>query len=230
MSNSKGNSYYQGFQAASSTSDYNAQGYKSQSFISAAGNVGASFAKASAKHKKITDAEDEDYFNDGPEETSDDILAACPFLSEDEKKDMLEKDDVEDDPLEAFMAGIEQEVTTLKKKSATTETVAKPKQDRGVRDDLEELDSEELYYKYMVDNPNAGKMFLDEDEPVEYDEEGNPIPVQTPNKKLIDPLPVVYHSEIEYPAFEKNFYTEHEEIKSLTADRVDSLRRMLGIK
>ncbi|XP_078483884.1 ATP-dependent RNA helicase DDX42-like [Ciona intestinalis] len=232
MSNSRGNAYsYHGFQSAGSSSEFNAQGYKSQSFISASGNVGSGFGKGGSK-RKITDGEDEDYFNDPLDDgdNPDDIVAACPFLSEDEKKNMLQKEDEEDDPLEAFMAGIQQEVTTLNKKAEITEKEEKQKTDRGVRDDLEELDSEELYYKYMDENPDAGKMFLDDEDPVEYDEDGNPIQTIVPNKKMIDPLPVVYHSEIDYPPFEKNFYREHDEIKSLTNDGVDSLRRRLGIK
>lgn len=72
-------------------------------------------------------------------------------------------------------------------------------------------------------------MFLD-DEEVEYDEDGNPIPVAPVNKRLIDPLPVIYHSEIEYKPFEKNFYIEHEEIKQLTNQQVSELRSKLGIK
>jgi len=73
-------------------------------------------------------------------------------------------------------------------------------------------------------------MFLDEEDAVEYDQDGNPIPVGPVNKKHIDPLPVIYHSEIEYGPFEKNFYAEHEEISRLTDTEVIALRGKLGIK
>lgn len=48
--------------------------------------------------------------------------------------------------------------------------------------------------------------------------------------QIIDPLPPIDHSEVEYESFVKNFYTEHEEIKSLTKPQVDELRRKLGLR
>lgn len=98
----------------------------------------------------------------------------------------------------------------------------------GIRDDLEEEDVEESYYRYMEENPNAGLAPVDEDEPdIEYDEDGNPIPPD--KKKIIDPLPPIDHSQIEYKPFQKDFYKEHDEIKSLTEKQVWELRKTLGI-
>lgn len=98
----------------------------------------------------------------------------------------------------------------------------------GIRDDLEEEDVEESYYRYMEENPNAGLAPVDEENPdIEYDEDGNPIPPD--KKKIIDPLPPIDHSEIEYKPFQKEFYVEHEEIKSLTDKQVVELRKTLGI-
>lgn len=96
-----------------------------------------------------------------------------------------------------------------------------------VRNDLEEEDDEESYYRYMEENPNAGVIPTDEDHPdVEYDEDGNPI---APDKKrIIDPLPPIDHSTIEYQPFQKNFYNEHPEISALTGDKVKELREALG--
>jgi hypothetical protein len=48
--------------------------------------------------------------------------------------------------------------------------------------------------------------------------------------KIIDPLPPIDHTLIEYENFEKNFYDEHEEIKNLSQSEVDELRKTLGIK
>ncbi len=48
--------------------------------------------------------------------------------------------------------------------------------------------------------------------------------------KIIDPLPPIDHSTIEYEPFEKNFYQEHEDIKQLTKSQIDDLREALGIK
>lgn len=53
---------------------------------------------------------------------------------------------------------------------------------------------------------------------LEYDEDGNPIPPD--KKKIIDPLPPMDHSLIEYKQFQKNFYIEHPEIKLLSNTKV----------
>src|SRR5699024_8234800 len=44
------------------------------------------------------------------------------------------------------------------------------------------------------------------------------------------PLPVVYHSQIDYPSFERNFYQEPEEIQRLSGAEVGELRRKLGLQ
>lgn len=98
----------------------------------------------------------------------------------------------------------------------------------GIRNDLEEEDHEESYYRYMEENPNAGLAPVDDDNPdIEYDEDGNPIPPD--KKKIIDPLPPIDHSQIEYKPFLKDFYREHPEIEALTNQRVNELRKALGI-
>lgn len=98
----------------------------------------------------------------------------------------------------------------------------------GIRDDLEEEDVEESYYRYMEENPNAGLVPVDEENPdIEYDEDGNPIPPD--KKKIIDPLPPIDHNNIDYKPFQKEFYTEHEDIKCLTDKEVCELRKTLGI-
>ena len=51
---------------------------------------------------------------------------------------------------------------------------------RNVRDDIEEEDEQESYFRYMEENPNAG-VVADDDEIIDYDEDGNPIFV---NKKV----------------------------------------------
>lgn len=120
------------------------------------------------------------------------------------------------------MSGIEQEV----KKQADAPRIEKPNL-KGIRDDIEELDGEESYYKFMAENPDFGKD-LDSDNDLEYDEDGNPI---APKKsKYIDPLPPIDHSTIEYRPFEKNFYEEHIDIVALSKDQIEDLRKTLGIK
>lgn len=101
-------------------------------------------------------------------------------------------------------------------------------QTSGFRNDLEEEDNEESYYRYMEENPNAGLLPTEEEYPdLEYDEDGNPIAPD--KKKIIDPLPAIDHSEISYQPFRKDFYQEHPEIKTLDDAQVHELRNTLDI-
>uniref|UniRef100_A0A8C7NMC8 RNA helicase n=1 Tax=Oncorhynchus mykiss TaxID=8022 RepID=A0A8C7NMC8_ONCMY len=102
------------------------------------------------------------------------------------------------------------------------------KVEKGIRDDIEEEDEQEAYFRYMAENPTAGLTAEDEDENIDYDSDGNPIPPTT--KKIIMPLPPMDHSEIDYPPFERNFYNEHEELLSLTGTEVFELRHKLNLR
>ncbi|KAM9044662.1 ATP-dependent RNA helicase DDX42 isoform X2 [Balaenoptera ricei] len=79
----------------------------------------------------------------------------------------------------------------------------------------------------MAENPTAGVVQEEEEDNLEYDSDGNPI---APSKKIIDPLPPIDHSEIDYPPFEKNFYNEHEEITNLTPQQLIDLRHKLNLR
>ncbi|KAH9370485.1 hypothetical protein HPB48_020555 [Haemaphysalis longicornis] len=99
---------------------------------------------------------------------------------------------------------------------------------KGVRDDIENEDDEESYYRYIEENPDLAANKDDSDVELEYDEDGNPI---APAKsKYIDPLPPIDHSTIEYKEFTKNFYVEHEDIAKLSDAEVEELRATLGVK
>ena len=53
---------------------------------------------------------------------------------------------------------------------------------RGVRNDIDEEDDEESYYRYMEENPMAGILAEEEEElSVQYDDEGNAV---IPDKKV----------------------------------------------
>ena len=52
--------------------------------------------------------------------------------------------------------------------------------DRGKRDDIDEEDVQESYFRYMEENPMAG-VINEEDDLIEYDDDGNPI---MPDKKV----------------------------------------------
>ena len=121
-------------------------------------------------------------------------------------------DSDEEDPLDAFMNDLNK---TVKKESVTFKEKIDPSNKtkvKGVRQDIEEEDDEESYYRYIKENPLAGLQADDSDsEQIEYDEDGNPIKIA---KKHIDPLPPMDHSNITYPPFEKNFYEELEIINN----------------
>lgn len=46
---------------------------------------------------------------------------------------------------------------------------------RGVREDIEQEDDQESYFRYMEENPTAGLVKDDDDVEMEYDAEGNAI-------------------------------------------------------
>ncbi|XP_035920025.1 ATP-dependent RNA helicase DDX42 [Anopheles stephensi] len=132
--------------------------------------------------------------------------------------------DDEEDPLDAFMAGIEEQVKIENMKIPQSQVDPK----KGTRGDIDDEDDEESYYRYMQENPHAGLMEEGSDAELEYDEDGNPVP--PPRRREIDPLPAIDHSEIEYLKFEKNFYIPHEDIVNLSHAKVQELRQTLGVK
>ncbi|KAK6618386.1 ATP-dependent RNA helicase ddx42 [Polyplax serrata] len=140
-----------------------------------------------------------------------------------------ENSDSEEDPLDAFMEGIDQQFQKdLKKAERNAELNEKGENRKGFRDDIDEEDDEESYYRYMEENPTAGVQNEDSDLDLEYDEDGNPI--APARQKEIDPLPPIDHTTIEYADFEKNFYIVHDDILNLTKEKVDELKKTLGIK
>lgn len=169
---------------------------------------------------------DDEYFDDVDEET--DIPSS--HKSQEEEED----DEDEEDPLDQFMANLEKEPTSQQKtKEGSGERMSSKKNLKGSRGDIDNEDDQESYYRYMEENPTAGlstafKSGSDDDEAIEYDGEGNAIGV----RKLgyIDPLPPIDHSKITYENFTKNFYSEHPEIQSLSADQVRELRKKLDVR
>lgn len=167
---------------------------------------------------------EEEYFD----EDDDDGMSSTPALayipapgSPTSTPAEPQREDSDEDPLDAFMARIEQQVQIESVAPTSAGT-------GGIRGDIEEEDVEESYYRYMEENPNAGLQDDGSDVEIEYDQDGNPIVKIT--KKIIDPLPPMDHSEINYEPFEKNFYTIHEDIAALDKDKVIELRNTLGLK
>lgn len=174
-------------------------------------------------HKHATE---EDYF-ESDEEKEANKKKECEYQKASDSSDEGNQSE-EEDPLDSFMADIEKKAKKdLEKMGKKSEA---KKEVKGTRDDIEEEDDQESYFRWLEENPNAGVVQgEDEDEQdIEYDDEGNIIVPE--KKKYIDPLPPIDHSQIEYDKFEKNFYQEHDDIKELTNAQVDDLRKTLGIK
>lgn len=183
---------------------------------------------------------EEEYFEQDEEDGRGGQLAyipapGSPTWDEQQRREKQQNSsESEEDPLDAFMADIEKNLKkdkkpSLSKNSKMPEKETKSKDElKGVRDDIENEDDEESYYRYIEENPNAGADKDDSDIELEYDEDGNPIaPVKS---KYIDPLPPIDHSTIKYTEFTKNFYEEHKEIAALSDVEVDQLRATLGVK
>ncbi|XP_072299065.1 ATP-dependent RNA helicase DDX42 isoform X2 [Eucyclogobius newberryi] len=185
-----------------------------------------SFYKIGTKRANFD--EENAYFEDDEEDASNNVdLPYIPAENSPTRQQMKSGrgSDSEDDPLDAFMAEVESQAARDMK---ILEEKEKENPDKGIRDDIEEEDEQEAYFRYMAENPTAGLTLEEEEENIDYDSDGNPIPSTT--KKIILPLPPIDHSEIDYPPFEKNFYQEHEELSSLTGTQVVELRQKLNLR
>jgi len=117
---------------------------------------------------------DDDYFDDDDEPREKEMEQAyipapgSPGAPSPPAKKQ-EESDSDEDPLEQFMAGINQQVEKEKRQQAP-----KPPT-QAVRGDIDDEDDEESYYRYMKENPNAGLRDEGSDPEIEYDEDGNPI-------------------------------------------------------
>ncbi|XP_048870397.1 ATP-dependent RNA helicase DDX42 [Brienomyrus brachyistius] len=207
----------------------------SHSSFGAAGSTGGygknqqlpAFYKIGTKRSNFD--EENAYFEDDEEESGNVDLPYIPAENSPTRKQFNSQDrdtDSEEDPLDAFMAEVEDQASKDLRKLEDKEKEKKP--DKGIRDDIEEEDDQEAYFRYMAENPTAGLTQEEEEENIDYDSDGNPIPSTT--KKIIMPLPPIDHSEIDYPPFEKNFYNEHEELSTLTGIQVVELRQKLNLR
>jgi ATP-dependent RNA helicase DDX42 len=119
---------------------------------------------------------------------SDDAPSDAPASTAVEGK---AEDEEEIDPLDAFMAEIQEEIRA---------PPPPPKKDAGLTLAADAMragyDSDEEVYA-AAKAVDAGMM--------EYDSDDNPIVV---DKKKIEPIPALDHSTIEYDAFTKDFYEE----------------------
>lgn len=192
------------------------QGYLTMQAISQ-NAVNATFGLPASRQKT-----EEEYFDE-----EDDCGQPAYRPGPDSPVQKKDSDSDEEDPLDAFMNDLNKKVK--QEQQVKTVAVAEESKAKGVRQDIEEEDDEESYYRYIKENPHAGQLADESDgDDIEYDADGNPIRPTT--KKMIDPLPPVDHTAIKYEPFEKNFYEEHREIRDLGAVQVDELLRKLALK
>jgi len=128
----------------------------------------------------------------------------------------------DEDDLDKYMASIEETIEKEEEDAKKKKITAKKEK----RLDVDDEDDQESYFNARKDIPLIP--YPDDEDEIEYDSDGNPLPPE--KSKIIVPLPSVDHSEIIYPAFNSNFYDEHEDIKSLTQLEVNGLRKVLGVK
>ncbi|XP_062263282.1 ATP-dependent RNA helicase DDX42 [Platichthys flesus] len=227
-----------GFSLAGKKEESSAPPDKSQASFGPPGSSGGygknqqlpSFYKIGTKRANFD--EENAYFEDDEEDSSSNVdLPYIPAENSPTRQQMQSGgggggSDSEDDPLDAFMAEVENQAAKDMRKLEEKEK--EKKSAKGIRDDIEEEDEQEAYFRYMAENPTAGLSLEEEDENIDYDSDGNPIAPTT--KKIILPLPPIDHSEIDYPPFEKNFYIEHEELIHLTGIQVSELRQKLNLR
>ena len=164
--------------------------------------------------------------------------------------DEPEKDKDDDtDELDAYMLEMREED---EKRSAAAVSATNGTGTKAIRADIEdedELDRRELAALEQIQRHNAAQAAMGKDpnashqdiEDVEaeyaatskdepqYDSRGNLV-VPPPRNKDIEALPPVDHSQVEYPAIEKCFYQEPEEISSLAQEQVDTMRGQWGMQ
>ncbi|XP_055342548.1 ATP-dependent RNA helicase DDX42-like [Paramacrobiotus metropolitanus] len=191
--------------------------------------------------RRVCDEDDDEYFDEDPAEEPTGGARERhdrPASGSRSSSGVRPEEDEEEDPLDAFMADIAKEtkkssaVSAPHRPSTQPSPAVPPPPDgaakKAYRADIEEEDNEESYFRFMRENPNAGLAAGEEDIPLEYDEDGNPIAPQ--KSKHIDPLPPIDHAQMEYAPFEKNFYQEHEDIVKLNSAQVNELRQKWGIR
>ncbi|KAL5561027.1 hypothetical protein UlMin_030774 [Ulmus minor] len=140
------------------------------------------------------------------------------------------------DPLDAFMEGIHEEMRS----APPPKVKEKPEK---YKDDEEE-DPIESFLRAKKDvgltlASDALRAGYDSDEEVyaaakaidagmlEYDSDDNPVVL---DKKKIEPIPALDHSEIDYEPFNKDFYEEKESISGMSEQEVDDYRKSLAIR
>ncbi|PRP78953.1 hypothetical protein PROFUN_13265 [Planoprotostelium fungivorum] len=140
--------------------------------------------------------------------------------SQEDKKSLALADDADDvDPLDAFMAGLEEQVTSLHliKKLRAEQVKSQPQEDKSSK-------GGNLGQKYFdSDEDQPGEDVPSEEEQEEEEDEESAL-LKKLRKKTLAP---VDHTKIEYVPFKKDFYIEVPEIARMTPQEIDDYRAQL---
>ncbi|CAO2816218.1 unnamed protein product [Amaranthus hypochondriacus] len=146
--------------------------------------------------------------------------------------------DEEIDPLDAFMEGIHKEMSQAPPPKPK-EKLDKYKYDEDEDDDPMEsflrakkdigltLASDALHAGYDSDEEVYAAAKAVDAGMVEYDSDDNPVVL---DKKKIEPIPALDHSEIDYEPFSKDFYEEKPSISGMSEQEVTEYRTSLKIR
>ncbi|GAB2282188.1 DEAD-box ATP-dependent RNA helicase 24 [Dionaea muscipula] len=180
-------------------------------------------------HYEDTDVDNIDY-DDNDHDNDEPVSAGGGTAVEDD-------DEGEIDPLDAFMEGIHEEM------KAAPAPKPKEKLDR-YREEEEEEDPMESFLRAKKDvgltlASEVLRAGYDSDEEVyaaakaidsgmlEYDSDDNPLVV---DKRKIEPIPALDHSDIDYEPFNKDFYEEKPSISGMSELDVTEYRKALAVR
>lgn len=145
--------------------------------------------------------------------------------------------DEEIDPLDAFMAGIHEEMRAPPPPSREKEKPEKFRDDdeddpvesfmRAKKDVALTLASDVLQAGYDSDEEVYAAAKAVDAGLIEYDSDDNPIVV---DKRKIEPIPALDHSSIDYEPFSKDFYEEKASISGMSEQDVAEYRKSVAIR
>lgn len=184
-------------------------------------------------HYEDTDLDHIDYA-DNDDNDNDNENGSASALSGVENEGGREEEEI--DPLDAFMEGIHEEMKAApppkpKEKldrykddaeDDPMESFLKAKKDLGLT-----LASDALHAGYNSDEEVYAAAKAVDAGLLEYDSDDNPIVV---DKKRIEPIPALDHSEIDYESFNKDFYAESPSISGMSEQDVADYRTSLAIR
>lgn len=144
--------------------------------------------------------------------------------------------DEEVDPLDAFMAGIHEEMNAAPppKEKEKAEKYKDDEEDdpmesflRAKKDVGLTLASDALHAGYDSDEEVYAAAKAVDAGMIEYDTDDNPVVL---DKRKIEPIPALDHSSIDYEPFNKDFYEEKDSISGMSEQDVAEYRKSLAIR